>query len=448
MNDPCGPIYYQGRYHIFHQYNPHSALWGDMHWAHAVSPDMVHWTRLPVALAPTPGGPDSAGCFTGTAVVDDGRVAILYTGVQNAPREEATLMDANTCLRETQCLAVATDDSLCSWRKLPAPVIPKPPAGMKVTGFRDPSPWREGNTWYALVGSGTAGVGGMVLLYRSHDLRSWDYLHPLFKGKWTGFPGANPVDTGEMWECPDFFPLTDEASGQTKYVLIYSTEGKVLWRSGTLDRASMRFVPEKVGEFDYGRKGTDRVNFYAPKTQLDATGNRILWGWIAESRADIECSKAGWSGLMSLPRLLTLSDGELHMEPAAQVARLRKAAKHAKEAQDFFLVLQPAAAPAQPIDLVDARGKVLSLHSDSADETHTLRFTSDGGANQIVVPLAGPLAPGTSLHAFIDNSVVEIFLDRRICYTHRFYVHDPTQAVLTVTPPRPVESDSAAGLCA
>ena len=72
MNDPCGPIYFNGQYHMFHQYNPHGALWGDMHWAHAVSPDMVHWTRLPIALAPTPGSADAEGCFTGSAVVQDG----------------------------------------------------------------------------------------------------------------------------------------------------------------------------------------------------------------------------------------------------------------------------------------------------------------------------------------------------------------------------------------
>src|SRR5690349_10007103 len=69
MNDPCGPVYWRGQYHMFHQYNPHAAVWGDMHWAHAVSPDMVHWKRLPVALAPTPNGPDAQGCFTGSAIV-------------------------------------------------------------------------------------------------------------------------------------------------------------------------------------------------------------------------------------------------------------------------------------------------------------------------------------------------------------------------------------------
>ena len=70
MNDPNGPIYWHGNYHMFYQYNPDGAFWGDMHWGHAISQDMVHWKHLPVALAPTPGGPDADGCFTGTAAVD------------------------------------------------------------------------------------------------------------------------------------------------------------------------------------------------------------------------------------------------------------------------------------------------------------------------------------------------------------------------------------------
>ena len=58
MNDPNGPIFFNGKYHMFFQYNPHAAVWGDMSWYHSVSPDMLHWTHLPLALEPTPGGPD------------------------------------------------------------------------------------------------------------------------------------------------------------------------------------------------------------------------------------------------------------------------------------------------------------------------------------------------------------------------------------------------------
>src|SRR3984957_2372359 len=81
MNDPDAPIYWKGIYHMFYQYNPDGAYWGNMHWGHAVSPDMVHWKNLPIAISPTPGGPDADGCFTGTAIIENGGVVVLYTGV-------------------------------------------------------------------------------------------------------------------------------------------------------------------------------------------------------------------------------------------------------------------------------------------------------------------------------------------------------------------------------
>ena len=124
------------------------------------------------------------------------------------------------------------------------------------------------------VGAGEAKVGGCVLLYRSknvEDASSWEYMHKLTSGEWNGKHTANPCDDGEMWECPDFFALDGG------HVLIYSTLGKVIWESGTLDAASMKFTKQKTGELDLGA-------FYAPKTQLDAQGRRILWGWIQEKR--------------------------------------------------------------------------------------------------------------------------------------------------------------------
>src|ERR1700754_2037054 len=79
MNDPNGPIFFRGKYHMFHQYNPMGAVWGNMHWAHATSPDMIHWQHEGIALVPTPGGPDQDGVFSGSAVLDKGRPTMIYT---------------------------------------------------------------------------------------------------------------------------------------------------------------------------------------------------------------------------------------------------------------------------------------------------------------------------------------------------------------------------------
>src|ERR1700722_13993410 len=81
MNDPCAPRFFRGQYHMFFQYNPGAAVWGDMHWAHATSPDLIHWEHKPVALSPTPGSYDAYGCFTGSVLAGAEIPSILYTGV-------------------------------------------------------------------------------------------------------------------------------------------------------------------------------------------------------------------------------------------------------------------------------------------------------------------------------------------------------------------------------
>src|SRR5580700_9468667 len=96
MNDPNGPIYFNGHYHLFFQYNPLAAMWGNMSWNHAVSDDMLHWKHLPVAFTPTPGGPDSFGCFSGSAIAVGTRVYMVYTG--------AAIPDGSNKAQESQCL--------------------------------------------------------------------------------------------------------------------------------------------------------------------------------------------------------------------------------------------------------------------------------------------------------------------------------------------------------
>ena len=315
MNDPNGPIWWKGNYHLFYQLNPHGAVWGDMNWGHAISADMVHWHHEPIALTPTPGGPDSEGCFSGSAVVFNGVPTVIYTGVQNAPPEMVTIRDGSDKLRETQLLATAEDSELLRWRKLPEPVIATPPPGMKVTGFRDPCPWHEADGWYVGIGSGVRGEGGCVLLYRSQDLRHWEYLHPLASGKPNGLKTINPCDSGEMWECPDFFEL----DGQ--YCLFYSTEGKVIWTTGDYDPHEHRYTARRQGVLDHGA-------YYAPKSFLSPGNRRVLWGWIRETRPEAEFSAAGWAGAMSLPRVLRIGQqGQLEMHPAVEVERLRGAVK-------------------------------------------------------------------------------------------------------------------------
>ena len=414
MNDPCAPVFYKGLYHMFFQYNPGASVWGDMHWAHAVSRDMVHWQHRPVALAPTPRGADSAGVFTGSMVLQDGKPVAIYTGVRKVPHAQATIHDAANDLQESQCLATPTDDSLDTWQKLPQPVIAAPPEGMQVQGFRDPAPWREKDGWYMVVASGRKGIGGNVLLYKSADLRRWQFVKIFAEGK--PVPGKTDLDavnTGEMWECPDFFPLRD-SDGTERHVLIHSSgtpEGRVpVWQSGVLDRATMTFTPEKQGVLNHGP-------YYAPKTQVDADGNRILWGWIPETRPEAEFAKAGWAGCMSLPRVLTLEKGELRF------ASLRTYELFSGEAQavwDQQLVLLDVARTSSFRALAGPRPYTLTNPLFDLYYDPSLKPTQCRWRGQ-VISFDSPVSLPFKLHMFIDKSVTEVFIGNSAVLTARTY---------------------------
>jgi beta-fructofuranosidase len=419
MNDPNGPIYWKGQYHMFFQYNPNAAIWGDMHWAHAVSPDMIHWRHLPVALAPTPGSDDADGCFTGSAVDDHGIATILYTGVKSVALERATLRDGTNNFREVQCLATSTDPQLRAWTKWKTPVL-QPPDDPLLTGFRDPFLWREDHVWYLGVGSGRRRQGGQILLYRSKNLREWEYLHPLAAGKWTERENINAVDSGEMWECPDFFPLG------SKHVLLYSTAGKVAWETGELDPKDLVFHPQRSGVLDHGA-------YYAQKTQLDAKGQRILWGWIPETRTQAEFSAAGWAGCMALPRVLSLnanSDLEMRAAPSAESLRAKPLSSVSPDAPQEVrtkmlaaiemgnvageLVWQTAAGPFS-MTIVDDGGARWSMKTEMRDST-TVLYVNE---RKIELPAQG--SGEMDCRLMLDASVAEFFCNSLHVVTSRTY---------------------------
>ncbi|QNI31014.1 glycoside hydrolase family 32 protein [Alloacidobacterium dinghuense] len=435
MNDPNGPIFWKGKYHMFFQYNPHAAMWGDMHWAHSMSPDMVHWQHLPMALAPTKGGPDEEGCFSGSAVVLNGVPTFLYTGVKSVSANEATLSDGHHNFRETQCLATSSDADLRTWQKLPQPVLPSPPAGMKITGFRDPCLWQEDDAWYMGIGSGIRNQGGCVLLYRSADLRRWEYLHPLVSGEWNGKAAGDPVDSGEMWECPDFFRL-----GQ-KHVLLYSTERKVFWMAGEYDAMEHRFTSQQKGVLDYGPRA-----YYAPKTMLDKNGNRILWGWIPETRPEAEYSRAGWAGMMSLPRVLTLdANGQLEMKVLPRVQDLRSGdpvQPQSGEDRTVWPLLDLSAEAelwVQPL-----RGPVhLTIGTEATPAVH-FHLDATHGTLTYNAQTVGTVLPQGQMRVslYLDGSVLELFVNDKLAHTSRLYDLDREHTMLTITDPGSAVSDA------
>jgi beta-fructofuranosidase len=295
MNDPNGLIEWDGQTHLYYQYNPDGGYWGNIHWGHAVSDDLIHWTDLPIALTPSPGGPDETGCFSGCAVVDDGVPTIVYTGVRGERHDV-----------QTQCLATSHDGLKTLQKYAGNPVLSEIPAEAGPTSdFRDPFVWRDGDGWSMVLASRVVGTGGVVFRYASPDLRHWEYRGPLL----VGTAGKD----GDVWECPNFFPLDG------KWVLTVSGKGRevtpqVFYFTG--EYADGVFTPETRGV-------VDDVYYYAPLTMLDRGGRRLMWGWIREGRT-VEAQKAaGWAGLQAIPRQLRLRDGVLYAEPIAELQKLR-----------------------------------------------------------------------------------------------------------------------------
>jgi sucrose-6-phosphate hydrolase SacC (GH32 family) len=212
MNDPNGMVFYEGEYHLFYQYNPFGDKWGHMSWGHAVSPDMVHWKHLPLALAEE----DGVMIFSGSAVVDwkntsgfgkDGKppLVAIYTGYRT-----------NDNL-QFQCIAYSNDKGR-TWTKYSG----NPVLNLNSKEFRDPKvQWHEPTKRWVMTVS--LSVEHKVQFYGSSNLKDWALLSEF------GPAGA----TAGVWECPDLFELPVEGTGEKRWALVVNIgSGSVAGGSG------------------------------------------------------------------------------------------------------------------------------------------------------------------------------------------------------------------------
>jgi len=420
MNDPNGVVQWQGRYHVFYQHNPVAPRWAPPHWGHAVSDDLVHWQHLPVALTPEMSPADADGCWSGCFVDDGGTPTILYTGVRAG--EQAT------------CLATGSAD-LVHWRKDPTNPVSRVPgtlAAHALEAYRDPYAWREDDGWYALVGTSLGGVG-QALLYRSPDLRRWEYLHPFVPAHADGVCD----DTGQIWECPNFFALDGE------HVLLVSRwQGTALTYPNALvgRYAERRFHPGSRQRLDWGYRC-----FYAPLSLLDDRGRRLVWGWLQEQR-HVERANGHWAGAASLPRTLTLEDGVLRQRFVPELETLRGAGVRLDDAPVHGVQPLDLGGPALELRLTLSRGSAamagVRLRHAPGEHTDvvvaweagrlmvdTRRAKGPHGTDYAVdtLPLVrgGAALERVSLHVYLDHSVLELIVDERHALTTRVYPSGP-----------------------
>ena len=291
INDPNGLIYYNGQYHAFYQHYPDDIKWGPMHWGHVVSDDLTNWKYLPIAL--TPGDDcDKNGCFSGSAIVHDGKLWLMYTGfIEN---------QGGDSIRQVQCLAESSDGVTFKKHGI---VIGEEllPEGYAPCDFRDPKVWYHNDSFWCIAAARRVEGRGRVLLYKSKDLFKWEYVNDLF--------GKDSL--GTMIECPDY----NEALGYMMFCEQFQpNEGKehlnihtCRFAVGKIDYSTGRFVEDSRGIVDYG------FDMYAPQT---FAGKPVFMGWLNMWDRNVPSAKYGFAGMLTLPRVVSIKDGRLYQQPA------------------------------------------------------------------------------------------------------------------------------------
>ncbi|RBW70768.1 glycoside hydrolase family 32 protein [Bacillus taeanensis] len=426
INDPNGVVQWNGEYHVFYQHHPYSSEWGPMHWGHVKSKDLVYWEHLPIALAPSEEY-DRDGCFSGSAVDDDGTLTLIYTG-------HIFLDQKNDIVEQSQCIATSTD-GIHFTKHTSNPVIEKHPE--EGSGhFRDPKVWKHEDHWYMVVGT-RKGDTGKVVLYKSKDLRKWDYV---------GVMAESNGDKGYMWECPDLFHLCG------KQVLVASPQGieaqgdsyqnvhNSVYMVGKLNYETGEYTYKSFEELDRG------FDFYAPQTFEDEKGRRILIGWMDMWESTMPTQKKGWSGAMTIPRELTLLDnGRVIMTPVSELQELRTSHKQFNDlliAEGASNVLDGLKGESLelvielPISEFSAEEVGLKLRCSEDGKQETLVYydkeeeklvfdrersgEGDGGVRHAKLHLSAE--DTLKLHVFLDHSSVEVFAnDGEVVMSARIY---------------------------
>ena len=382
INDPNGLCQVDGFYHLYYQYNPTGCQWGNIHWGHARSKDMLRWETLPPALAPDHAAGEKH-CFSGGCCLDkDGRPRFFYTSIGEesdgrGPRDGAQ-----------QWFAIPDPDMNTLRQAAQGALLSNMHPGFIPTDWRDPCviPWGDG---YLMALGGAVDGRGCVLAYTSPDMETWTYR---------GILAQSDVADGVPWECPNIFTLRD------KLVLIYSPCAPCRYMVGTLD-GDFRLVPEHAGLLDPG----GHRGFYAPQTFRDSQGRQILLGWMPETDGPEAAERKGWAGVMSLPRQLILGpDNDLRCIPLPEIAMLmEKQRAHLLTPGDHVLAPDGRVCTLR-IDLVmEDKPLVIDLPGGACltlTPDHQLTLTGVGDPITRTVPMTGTAA---GMFLAVDESTIE-----------------------------------------
>ena len=428
LNDPNGLVQHHGTYHVCYQWHPFAPEHGLKLWARLTSTDLVHWTWQPPVLVPSHPY-DRNGCYSGSAVVHEGEIRLVYTGNVYPPVGERI---------PYQNLATLHADGSTSMHP-GNPVVPSLPGyGGDV---RDPKVVERDGQYLMVLGSHTPDGQGTALLLRSSDLVAWELVGPM--------AGGPEEPYGHMWECPDLIlldgrdvlvvsPMADlgPTAGRRRFVDITA------YSVGALDMASGRFTATGWRRVDHG------PDFYAAQSFTDESGRVIQVAWMGlpdhPGQPDLAVKHPtvanGWVHCLTVPRELRLDGDDLLQWPVGELAALRGDPLRTQTSigpDESFELDVPRLGPALDIELSatcepggrisvrlrdgDAgRPVVVSLdpHAGTATIDRTRLGTGEGGVS------TGSFRPGATVEVriLLDRSSIEVFVDGgRLAMSARIY---------------------------
>ena len=428
MNDPNGMVYKDGEYHLFYQHNPYGSKWGNMHWGHAISKDLINWEHRPDAITP-----DALGTiFSGSAVVDTdntagfgaGAIVAIYT--QNSDRQ-------------VQSIAYSTDNGRSFTKYENNPVLTS-----DARDFRDPKVFwhKETQRWIMLLA-----VGQEMQIFSSSNLKDWAFESSFGEGQ-----GAH----GGVWECPDLFELPVDGTNEKKWVLLCNLNpggpfggSATQYFVGTFNgKEFVNESPSKTKWMDWGK------DHYATVTWSDAPDNRrIAIAWMSNWQYANDVPTSQYRSPNSVPRDLSLFtvDGETYLQsaPSPELLKLRDISKKRsfkvngtrtikdmiagnEGAYEIELTIENQHADVIGFRLYNDKGEEVDMQYDMKEKKFSMdrRKSGDVGFNENFPMLTWTAIESgkdeLKLRLFVDKSSVEAFVDGgRFVMTNQVFPSEP-----------------------
>ena len=428
MNDPNGMVYKDGVYHLFYQYNPYGSMWGNMHWGHATSTDLVSWEHQPVAIAP-----DALGTiFSGSCVVDKDNTAGFGAGAIVAFYTSASD-------RQVQSMAYSLDNGRTFKKYARNPILTS-----TQRDFRDPKVfWHDATDKWIMI----LAVGQEMQIYSSANLKDWSYESSFGEGQ-----GAH----GGVWECPDLFELPVEGTNEKKWVLLCNLNpggpfggSATQYFVGTFNgKEFVNESPSKTKWMDWGK------DHYATVTWSDAPDNRrIAIAWMSNWQYANDVPTSQYRSPNSVPRDLGLFTvgGETYLQsaPSPELQKLRDISKKrsfrvngtrtVKEmipvnegAYEIELSIKNLHADVIGFRLYNDKGEEVDMQYDMKENRFSMDRCKSGdvGFNENFPALTWTAVESgkneLKLHLFVDKSSVEAFGDGgRFAMTNQVFPSEP-----------------------